>query len=31
MPEPNVIHVDFGYRARAEEAIPDPEEREGDE
>jgi len=28
---PNVIHVDFGYRERAEEAIPDPEEREDDD
>lgn len=27
----NVIHVDFGYRDRAEEEIPDPEEREDDE
>lgn len=23
---PNVIHIDFGYRERAEEDIPDPEE-----
>ncbi len=28
---PNVIHVDFGYRERAEEAIPDPEEDEDDD
>jgi|JI10StandDraft_1071094.scaffolds.fasta_scaffold68966_2 DNA polymerase-3 subunit gamma/tau len=28
---PNVIHVDFGHRERAEEMIPDPEEREDDE
>jgi len=28
---PNVIHVDFGYRERAEEAIPDPEEYEDDD
>jgi DNA polymerase-3 subunit gamma/tau len=28
---PNVIHVDFGFRERAEEVIPDPEEREDDE
>ncbi len=27
----NVIHVDFTYRDRAEETIPDPEEREDDE
>ncbi len=27
----NVIHVDFSYRDRAEENIPDPEEREDDE
>ncbi len=27
---PNVIHVDFGYRERVEEQIPDPEEREDD-
>jgi DNA polymerase-3 subunit gamma/tau len=27
----NVIHVDFGYRDRAEEDIPDPGEREDDE
>ena len=27
----NVIHVDFGYRERAEEVIPDPEEREDDD
>ncbi len=27
---PNVIHVDFGYRERVEEEIPDPEEREDD-
>ncbi|MFT3725744.1 MAG: DNA polymerase III subunit gamma/tau [Hyphomonadaceae bacterium] len=26
----NVIHVDFGHRERAEEDIPDPEEREDD-
>ncbi len=28
---PNVIHVDFGHRERAEEDIPDPEEREDDD
>ncbi|MEQ1783098.1 MAG: DNA polymerase III subunit gamma/tau [Hyphomonadaceae bacterium] len=27
----NVIHVDFSYRDRVEETIPDPEEREDDE
>jgi DNA polymerase-3 subunit gamma/tau len=27
---PNVIHVDFGYRERVEEQMPDPEEREDD-
>jgi DNA polymerase-3 subunit gamma/tau len=30
-PQHNVIHVDFGLRERAEEVIPDPDEREDDE
>jgi DNA polymerase-3 subunit gamma/tau len=30
-PQHNVIHVDFGLRERAEEMIPDPDEREDDE
>jgi len=30
-PQHNVIHVDFGLRERAEEVLPDPEEREDDE
>ena len=30
-PQHNVIHVDFGMRERAEEMIPDPDEREDDE
>ena len=30
-PQHNVIHVDFGLRERAEEMMPDPEEREDDE
>ena len=30
-PQHNVIHVDFGLRERAEELIPDPDEREDDE
>ncbi|HOY77070.1 MAG TPA: DNA polymerase III subunit gamma/tau [Hyphomonadaceae bacterium] len=29
--DPNVIHVDFGYREHAEQDIPDPEEREDDD
>ena len=28
---PNVIHVDFGYRERAEESIPDPEEYDSED